>query len=53
MACPALTKGPNLQGETVPADVQRFIDGFASEKLFVTNACFIIRGVRTDNAVGS
>jgi AcrR family transcriptional regulator len=46
-------QGPNLQGETVPADVQRFIDGFTSENLFVTNACFIIRGVRTDNAVGS
>ncbi|MGB2448277.1 MAG: TetR/AcrR family transcriptional regulator, partial [Parvibaculales bacterium] len=46
-------QGPNLQGEAVPVDVQRFIDSFASEKLFITNACFIIRGIRADNAVGS
>ena len=42
-------QGPNLQGESVPHDVQEFIDGFASEKLFVTNACFIIRGIRADD----
>ena len=42
-------QGPNLQNETVPDDVQQFIDGFASENLFVTNACFIIHGVRNAN----
>ncbi|NCF79206.1 MAG: TetR family transcriptional regulator [Alphaproteobacteria bacterium] len=41
-------QGPNLQDESVPEDVQSFIDSFASEKLFVTNACFIIRGIRAD-----
>jgi AcrR family transcriptional regulator len=39
-------QGPNLRGEAVPDDVQNFIDSFASKNLFVTNACFIIRGIR-------
>jgi AcrR family transcriptional regulator len=45
-------QGPNLQGESVPDDVQKFIDGFASEKLFITHGCFIIRGIRADAVSG-
>ena len=43
-------QGPSLHDETVPDDVQGFIDSFASENIFVTNACFIIRGLRAGNA---
>ena len=39
-------QGPNLHGEDVPEDVQGFIDSFASEKIFVSNACFILNGIR-------
>lgn len=46
-------QGPSLQDELVPHDVQNFIDGFASEKLFVTNACLIIRGIRAGEAAGA
>lgn len=46
-------QGPNLQDEAVPDDVQDFINGFASENLFVTNACFIIRGIRAADASGA
>ena len=41
---------PGLHDETVPDDVQGFIDSFASENIFVTNACFIISGLRAGNA---
>lgn len=43
-------QGPSLHDETVPDDVQGFIDSFASENIFVTNACFIISGLRAGNA---
>ena len=29
-----------------PNDVQGFIESYASENIFVTNACFIINGIR-------
>lgn len=39
-------QGPILEGETIPPDVQAFIDLFSSENLFIKNACRIITGIR-------
>ena len=46
-------QGPSLRDEIVPDDVQSFIDSFASENIFVTNACFIINGIRAAAAPNS
>ena len=38
--------GPDLDGCELPADVRRMTEAFASESLFITNACRILRGIR-------
>jgi AcrR family transcriptional regulator len=41
-------QGPPLQGEDIPEDVQGLIDSFASEPIFIKNACRIISGIRAE-----
>jgi AcrR family transcriptional regulator len=38
--------GPELNEYDVPEDVRRLTEAFASEPLFVSNACRILRGIR-------
>lgn len=38
--------GPDLGGCELPKDVRRMTEAFASERLFTTNACRILRGIR-------
>jgi hypothetical protein len=38
--------GPELNEYDVPEDVRRLTEAFASEPLFISNACRILRGIR-------
>ena len=38
--------GPELDDRELPEDVRRLTGAFASEPLFTTNACRILRGIR-------
>lgn len=44
--------GPSLDADKLPADVVALVESFAAEKLFVTNACRILRGIRSDYGAG-
>ena len=35
--------------ENLPADVRALLDSFSSERLFIKNACRIIKGIRTND----
>ncbi len=39
-------QGPSLTQESVPDDVKDLLESFASDKIFVSNACRIIHGIR-------
>jgi hypothetical protein len=39
-------QGPSLTQESVPDDVKALLESFASDKIFVSNACRIIHGIR-------
>lgn len=41
-------RGPSLESESVPPDVQSLIDSFSSENLFTKNACRIMTGIRAE-----
>ncbi|MFT5209121.1 MAG: AcrR family transcriptional regulator [Flavobacterium sp.] len=42
--------GPKLQGSELPEDVRQFMALFSSEQLFVTNACRIIKCIRSGDS---
>ena len=41
-------QGPSLTQESVPDDVKDLVESFASDKIFVANACRIIHGIRIE-----